>query len=311
MGQLFRLVLVLVSQLPRRAPGDARSNGSLPKRASSDRELRGSQSTSHSRSRGGAAILVSGALVLAAAGMGAHAAPAVLAEGPRLGMPMPPEPTSVTAPPPGSASAGPSTIVEPKPAPGPRQQPKGLRPSVAESKVPTSGPGTYVSAKINGKPAGSGTAVNFDVRREKNVPVDVEAAARTIQSVLNDPRSWRAGRTWEFQLVSSADRADVHVFITTPATTDRLCAPLLTRGEVSCQNGDRVVLNAKRWISGAEAYGTDVTNYRRYLVNHEFGHVLGYQHTQCAGEGKEAGIMVQQTKGLDGCRANPWPYPKG
>jgi len=224
---------------------------------------------------------------------------------------MPPEPTSVTAPPPGSASAGPSTIVEPKPAPGPRQQPKGLRPSVAESKVPTSGPGTYVSAKINGKPAGSGTAVNFDVRREKNVPVDVEAAARTIQSVLNDPRSWRAGRTWEFQLVSSADRADVHVFITTPATTDRLCAPLLTRGEVSCQNGDRVVLNAKRWISGAEAYGTDVTNYRRYLVNHEFGHVLGYQHTQCAGEGKEAGIMVQQTKGLDGCRANPWPYPKG
>src|SRR5829696_2470771 len=193
MGQLFRLVLVLVSQLPRRAPGDARSNGSLPKRASSDRELRGSQSTSHSRSRGGAAILVSGALVLAAAGMGAHAAPAVLAEGPRLGMPMPPEPTSVTAPPPGSASAGPSTIVEPKPAPGPRQQPKGLRPSVAESKVPTSGPGTYVSAKINGKPAGSGTAVNFDVRRAKNVPVDVEAAARTIQSVLNDPRSGREG----------------------------------------------------------------------------------------------------------------------
>jgi ssRNA-specific RNase YbeY (16S rRNA maturation enzyme) len=286
----------------------------LPKRASSNGDLRGSQSTSHSRSRGGAAILTAAALVLAAAGMGAHAAPVVLAEAPRLGMPMPPAPTSATAPPQTSATASPSTIGEPEPtvapAPGAQQRPKAGRPA-AKPKVPSSGPGTYVSAKINGKPAGSGTVVNFHVRREKNVPVDVEAAARTIQSVLNDPRSWRAGRTWEFQLVSSADRADAHVFITTPATTDRLCAPLLTRGEVSCQNGDRVVLNAKRWVFGAETYGTDLTNYRRYLVNHEFGHVLGYQHTQCSGKGKKAGIMVQQTKGLDGCRANPWPYPKG
>jgi Protein of unknown function (DUF3152) len=255
------------------------------------------------------------ALVLGAAGIGAHAAPAVLAEAPGFGLPIPGVPTSATAPPPASATASPSGIVEPEPATTPtqgaQQRPKGVRPAAAKPKVPNSGPGTYVHAKINGKPAGSGTVVNFDVRREKNVPVDVEAAARTIQSVLNDPRSWRAGRTWEFQLVSSADRADVHVFITTPDTTDRLCAPLLTRGEVSCQNGDRVVLNAKRWVLGAETYGTDVTNYRRYLVNHEFGHVLGYQHTQCSGRGKKAGIMVQQTKGLDGCRANPWPYPKG
>jgi hypothetical protein len=280
-----------------------------------DGDLRGSQSTSHSRPRGGEAILLVAALVLAAAGMGAHAAPAVLAEAPRLGMPIPPAPMSATAPPPASATASPSASVEPEPSaaprPGAQQQSKEVRPAAAKPKVPNSGPGTYVSAKINGKPAGSGTVVNFDVRREKNLAVDVEAAARTIQSVLNDPRSWRAGRTWEFQLVSSADRADVHVFITTPATTDRLCAPLLTRGEVSCQNGDRGVLNAKRWVLGAETYGTDLTNYRRYLVNHEFGHVLGYQHTQCAGKGQNAGIMVQQTKGLDGCRANPWPYPKG
>ncbi len=50
---------------------------------------------------------------------------------------------------------------------------------------------------------------------------------------------------------------------------------------MSCQTDDRVVLNAKRWVSGAETYGTDLTNYRRYLVNHEFGHALGYQHVPC------------------------------
>jgi len=166
-----------------------------------------------------------------------------------------------------------------------------------------------VSAKITGSPAGSGTVVNFDVRRERNLPVNVNGAARTIQSVLNDKRSWRGGGEWEFQLVRSTRRADVHVYIATPATTDRLCAPLLTRGELSCQNGNRIVLNAKRWVFGADSYRGDLANYRRYLVNHEFGHALGYQHTECVGNGKIAGIMMQQTKGLDGCRANPWPYP--
>ena len=98
-----------------------------------------------------------------------------------------------------------------------------------------------------------------------------------------------------------------HAYIVTPKTTDRLCAPYLTRGEVSCQNGNRVVLNAKRWLLGADSYGSDLTNYRRYLVNHEFGHALGKHHVDCPGPGKLAPVMMQQTKGLGGCRKNPWP----
>ena len=218
--------------------------------------------------------------------IGPHAASAVRTDGAILGIPVAPAPST------------------PLPTPLARSQAVAAKP-----KVPNSGPGRYVLATINGTPAGSGIVLNFDVRREKNVPINVNGAARTIQSVLNDRRSWRAGRRWEFKLVGSADRADLHVYVTTPKTTDRLCAPLLTRGQVSCQNGSHIVLNAKRWVFGAETYGTDVVNYRRYLVNHEFGHALGYQHTLCAGQGQRAGIMMQQTKGLDGCRPNPWPYP--
>jgi hypothetical protein len=315
LGHVIRLVLVLVSHVPRGAPGDTRPSGSDPRRAW-DGDLRGSQCTSERRSRIGAAALCAAALVLGVAGMAAHAAPAVVAESSLEGIPSPPAPApSATVSTPSSTTPMPSAMVRPappvKPTPGPKQRERRVQPTVAKVKVPNSGPGTYVPAKINGSPAGSGwTVVNFDVRREKNVPVDVDAAARTIQSVLNDRRSWRRTGKWEFRLVGSADRADVHVYITTPTTTDRLCAPLLTRGEVSCQNGNRVILNAKRWVFGAETYGDDdVVNYRRYLVNHEFGHALGYQHTQCGGKGRLAGIMVQQTKGLDGCRANPWPYP--
>ena len=125
--------------------------------------------------------------------------------------------------------------------------------------------------------------------------------------MLNDRRSWRGTGRWRFQLVSSASDATLHAYIVTPGTTDRLCTPLLTRGEVSCQNGNKVVLNAKRWMLGADSYGSDVHGYRRYLVNHEFGHSLGHQHVGCPGRGKRAPVMMQQTKGLGGCRKNPWP----
>ena len=78
--------------------------------------------------------------------------------------------------------------------------------------MPDSGPGTYVRASVHGDPAGhAGTVVNFDVQREKGVPVDVNAAARTIQSVLNDRRSWRVSGKWRFQRVSSSASADVHI----------------------------------------------------------------------------------------------------
>ena len=70
---------------------------------------------------------------------------------------------------------------------------------------------------------------------------------------------------------------------------------------VSCQNGTRVVLNAKRWLLGAESYRSDLTNYRRYLVNHEFGHALGKRHVDCPGA-REAGTghdaADQGTRGL-------------
>ncbi len=156
-----------------------------------------------------------------------------------------------------------------------------------------------------------GRLLRFDVAVEKGLPIDADQAARTIAATLNDARSWRGTRSVRFQLVASAQAADLHVRLVTPKTTDRLCAPLKTRGEVSCQRGTKVVLNAKRWLRGSPSYGSDLINYRRYLVNHEFGHAIGYQHLKCPGKGKPAPVMLQQTKGLRGCRKNPWPATTG
>jgi hypothetical protein len=47
--------------------------------------------------------------------------------------------------------------------------------------------------------------------------------------------------------------------------------------------------------------------YRAYLVNHEVGHRLGHGHSHCHGAGRPAPVMMQQSKGIGACTANPWP----
>jgi hypothetical protein len=217
-------------------------------------------------------------------------------------------PTSIApvAPAP-SMSIEPTTATQPSVRPA-KLQAKRRTKSVDKVKVPQSGPGTYQAARKSVRSRSSyGALIRYDVRVEDGLSIDPDKAALLIQGVLDDPRSWRGTRRWRFELVPVGQSATLHAYIVTPKTTDRLCAPYLTRGEVSCQNGDRVVLNAKRWVFGVDSYGSDLTNYRRYLVNHEFGHALGKHHLGCPGPGRLAPVMMQQTKGHGACRKNPWP----
>ena len=206
-----------------------------------------------------------------------------------------------------SMSVDPTTATQPSVRPAKLQAKRKLK-SQDRVRVPENGPGTYQGAKTSIKSrASSGTLIRYDVRVEDGLSVDPDKAAVLIQGVLDDPRSWRGTHRWRFELVPVGQSATLHAFIVTPRTTDQLCAPYLTRGEVSCQNGNRVVLNAKRWLLGVESYGFDLKNYRRYLVNHEFGHSIGKHHVGCPGPGRLAPVMMQQTKGLGVCRKNPWP----
>lgn len=156
-----------------------------------------------------------------------------------------------------------------------------------------------------GMAVGTDHEVTYSVEVEAGLPYGPGAVADFVDAVLQDGRGWTTVMATSVRRVSRTP--DFRVVLASPDTTDNLCAPLETGGRLSCRNGQMVVLNAWRWANGAHSYAGRLARYRTYVVNHEFGHALGNGHASCPGQGDVAPVMLQQTKGLDGCRANPWP----
>ncbi len=219
-----------------------------------------------------------------------------------------PPPAPVTGLP-SAGKTGPGAVTTPADKTTPAAKP--ARRPVKPLVIPDHGPGKFVPATVGIKSADrKGRLIRFHVRVEKGLPFRPNDTARTVAGILNDKRSWRGAEAVRFELVPGAKPAALEIYVATSGTTDKMCLPLRTQGLVSCSKSDKVIMNADRWVYGVKYYGKDVVNYRRYLVNHEVGHTLGHNHQKCPAKGKLAPVMMQQTKGLDGCRPNPWPRAK-
>lgn len=149
--------------------------------------------------------------------------------------------------------------------------------------------------------------VRFSVEVGDDVDLDRDDLARFIVGTLSDQRSW-IRRGVGFELV--AEGGLFTIIVAEPARVDQLCAPLKTNGRFSCARNGWIAFNSLRWFGATDDWPADLETYRRYLVNHEVGHyIVGGGHASCTGAGELAPVMMQQTKGLDGCEANGWVDP--
>jgi hypothetical protein len=209
--------------------------------------------------------------------------------------------------------AAPTTWAAPAPSP-PSTASASPAPSPTPSDIgyPPAGPGTWAVAGRSRPVAGtSGTLLRYRVAVEQGITgITADAFGSQVAAVLGDPRSWTGTGHWRLQLVGAGVRYDFTIYLATPATRDKLCGDGYDR-YTSCRNGNSVVLNVARWVQGVPGYGASLDVYREYMVNHETGHRLFHGHELCPGPGRPAPVMQQQTLGLHGCVANPWPIVDG
>lgn len=131
---------------------------------------------------------------------------------------------------------------------------------------------------------------------DADVQYSPDTFAEEVAIYLADPDGW--GKFFTF-VVSPRGK---HI---------RLCKPetLKTEGckdtHLSCAilGGEQIWLNIDRWTRGSKPSGLSLQRYRQYMVTHEMGHSLGYDHVQCPGSGP-APLMMQQTLGIGKCFPN-------
>jgi Protein of unknown function (DUF3152) len=192
---------------------------------------------------------------------------------------------------------------------------------------------------------GEGTAKVFTYTVEVEDGVDTtsyggdDGFARMVSQTLGNPKSWIHNPQFAFLRIDDTSDAepDFRVSLTSPMTVREGCGYEIEL-EASCYNPaytplsggpeeQRVLINEARWVRGAIPFQGDIGSYRQYVINHEVGHAIGYQHHEpCDENGALAPIMMQQTFSTanddaakfdpdwvrtDGkvCRFNPWPYP--
>ena len=148
--------------------------------------------------------------------------------------------------------------------------------------------------------------LNYAVKIEPSLGLDPLCIKNLLFLILNNDTGWTNVTEKQFQLTSVEESDYVYIFAS-PEKTDELCAPIETNSIYSCRKEQNIVLNFFRWQNGAVDFKNDMETYRIYLINHETGHILGWGHVGCPKEGAIAPVMMQQSKGTEGCIPYGWP----
>lgn len=148
----------------------------------------------------------------------------------------------------------------------------------------------------------------YSVSTRGTVRADVKVFREEVAATYADARGWARAYHRFLAVEPSSGGADFTVVLAQSQflpTYSRVCSSMY-----SCRVGRYVIINQDRWRRGSPYFPGTLEQYRRMVVNHETGHWLGRGHAFCPGRGSPAPVMQQQSKGLHGCRVNPWPLPR-
>jgi hypothetical protein len=150
--------------------------------------------------------------------------------------------------------------------------------------------------------------VTYEIASRGAVSADLEDFATQVARYLSDPLGW-PGAGVEFKRVDSGGLITIWLVEDSQVPSfSSICSTGL-----SCSIGRNIIINEVRWLESAPPGVMDevpLDQYRMMVVNHEVGHWLGHHnHSSCPGPGRVAPLMMQQSKGLNGCTFNPYPLP--
>lgn len=147
--------------------------------------------------------------------------------------------------------------------------------------------------------------VTYRVETLGKISSSVSTFRKLAAQTYADPRGWRAMGVRFKEVKKGGDFTLVLAQASKVPSYSSACSTTY-----SCRVGRHVIINQTRWQKASPAWNAkkgSLRNYRHMVINHETGHWFGRGHVKCSGKGSLAPVMQQQSKGLGGCKINPWP----
>ena len=147
--------------------------------------------------------------------------------------------------------------------------------------------------------------VRYHVETRGRITTSLKEFKAQAQQTYEDPRGWRGSG---IRFVPVAKGGAFTLVLSQAGLVPSFSSQCSSMW--SCRVGRFVIINQDRWKNASPAWNAahlPLRDYRHMVVNHETGHWLGLGHASCPGPGRLAPVMQQQSKGLQGCRFNPFP----
>jgi len=143
----------------------------------------------------------------------------------------------------------------------------------------------------------------YKTRVESTLNYDKDKFNQEVKAILDDPKGWiKLGYTFE---ESEKDGA-LLIQLTSKETISKTFDDTLSYYDV---RNHLICINYNNWMGNSKS-SLSLNDYKTYVINHEVGHALGYNHPKCHCEGEKGSVMMQMSKGpnfIYPCKENSLP----